>query len=609
MEQGLKILLVCITNKNYGDTIIADCTEYLMHKALGRADKTAKVLRYSIMSCDLHQIRYVDAVVFAGGGLIKYEHEDFCERISEIVEEAEKCGVPVFLNAMGVEGYDENNERCQRLKRALNSETVKAVTIRDDYELFKNEYAVRKGLRVKPVFDTAVWADKVYREVPEKSDVIGLNVARGDIFADYGAADIDEEYMLAFWKDLTGKLTERGLKWKIFTNGFDSDEKFAVKLCKMLDCEKLPQVGSSRQLVKYLCGFKAVVAVRMHACITSCALGLPCVGLVWNDKLRMWGEKIGTPERYIEPEELNADKVMIMLDRAMFEGGKSAGAVSKLWAPYELKRFLKKECRPRGVKNEDRPSDKIMEVGLGGVQHKYKALNNLCEMRRRLENGCTVFEADVRLTSDLKAVCVNSWSEKNLKMLGIEYNENSRLGIPSKDFLTAKYDGKYKTCSFEEVAKEFAVRGNARLMIDIGIPPKEQHEDLLKETAKILKATGLGKKRTMIRFQREKDIKFWKTLECDCTIVYFLKDSTDPAEREEYRNKAFAVCKKYGIDTISMVAQTYTEETAELLKAKKLKPVILSCDKVGDAVEMIERGAYLVGSNFYSARYIKDLTT
>ncbi|MBO4866128.1 MAG: polysaccharide pyruvyl transferase family protein [Ruminococcus sp.] len=609
MERGLKILLVCITNKNYGDTIIADCTEYLLHKALGRADKTTKVLRYSIMSCDLHQIRYVDAVIFAGGGLIKYEHEDFCERISEIVDEAEKCDVPVFLNAMGVEGYDEKDDRCQRLKKALNSEAVKAVTIRDDFELFRKKYAYRKGLRVKPVFDTAVWADKVYREVPADSDVIGLNVARGDIFADYGAEGIDEEYMLAFWKDLTEKLTKRGVKWKIFTNGFDSDEKFAVKLCKMLGCEKMPQVGSARQLVRYLCGFKAVVAVRMHACITSCALGLPCVGLVWNDKLRMWGEKIGTPDRYIEPDELNADKVLLMLDRAMFEGGKSAGAVSKMLAPLELKKFLWKECKPRGQKYDGQLADKIMEVGLGGIQHKYKAINNLNEMKRRMENGCTVFEADVRLTSDLKAVCVNSWSEKNLKMLGFEMNDQSRLGIPEKDFLSARYDGKYKTCSFEDVAKEFAVRGNVRLMIDIGIPPKEQHEALLKETAKILKATGLGKKRTMIRFQREKDIKLWNTLECDCTIVYFLKDSTDPAEREEYRNKAFSVCKKYGLDTISMVAQTYTVDTAELLKDKNLKPVIFSCDKVGDAVEMIERGAYLVGSNFYSARYIKDLTT
>jgi hypothetical protein len=415
--------------------------------------------------------------------------------------------------------------------------------------------------------------------------------------------------MLKFWKDLTDKLTKRGLKWKIFTNGFDSDEKFAVKLNEMLGGEKLPQVGSPRQLVRYLCGFKAVVAVRMHACITSCALGLPCVGLVWNDKLRMWGEKIGTPERYIEPEELNADKVLLMLDRAMFEGGKSVGVVGKQLAPFELKRFLWKECKSRGAKYEGQLSDKIIEVGLGCIQHKYKALNNLSEMKRRLERGCTVFEADVRLTSDLKAVCVNSWSEKTLKMLGVEYNENSRLGIPAKDFLSARYDGKYKTCSFEQVAKEFAVRSNARLMIDIGIPPKEQHEDLLKETAKILKATGLGKKRTMIRVQREKDIKMWKTLECDCTIVYFLKDSADPVEREEYHNKAFAVCKKYGIDTISMVAQTYTTETAELLKSKKLKAVILSCDKVGDCVEMIERGAYLVGSNFYSARYIKDLTT
>ena len=609
MEQGLKILLVCITNKNYGDSIITDCTEYLLHKALGRADTTCKILRYSITSCDLWQIGYADAVVFAGGGLIKYEHEDFCERVKEIVDEAEKCGVPVFFNAMGVEGYDENNDRCQRLKNALNSECVKAVTIRDDFSLFKNEYVSRKGLRVKPVFDTAVWADKVYRTAPEESDVIGLNVARGDIFADYGADDINEEYVISFWKDLTDKLTQRGMKWKIFTNGFDSDEKFAVKLNELIGGEKMPQVGSARQLVRYISSFKAVVAVRMHACITSCALGLPCVGLVWNDKLRMWGEKVGTPERYIEPEDLNADKVLLMLDRAIFEGARTAGAFSKLAAPYEIKRFLRKECKPRGVKYSGQLADKIMEVGLGGIQHKYRALNNLSEMKRRLEDGCTVFEADVRLTSDLKAVCVNSWSEKNLKMLGAEYNENSRLGIPEKEFISSRYDGKYKTCSFEQVAKEFAVRSDARLFIDIGIPPKEQHEALLKEIAKILKATGLSKKRTMIRFQREKDIKLWKTLECDCTIVYFLKDSADPAERDDCRSKAVGVCKKYGIDTISMVAQTYTAETAEYLKSKNLKAVVFSCDKVGDAAELIERGAYLVGSNFYSAKYIQDLTT
>ncbi|WP_296567278.1 hypothetical protein [Ruminococcus sp.] len=83
-KKGLKILLVCIVNRNYGDTIIADCTDYLIRRALGR-DSGSSILRYKIDCGDLWQIQFADAVVFAGGGLVKFRQEKFYPHVCDII--------------------------------------------------------------------------------------------------------------------------------------------------------------------------------------------------------------------------------------------------------------------------------------------------------------------------------------------------------------------------------------------------------------------------------------------------------------------------------------------------------------------------------------------
>lgn len=608
VKKGLKILLVCIVNRNYGDTIITDCTEFLIKKALGDNEEDNTILRYKIDCGDLWQIQFADAIVFAGGGLIKFQQEKFYQHVCDIIKEAERWEIPVFMNSIGVEGYDEEDERCTMLRTYVNCNCVKAVTVRDDFELMKEKYKTRSGLRIKKVFDPAVWASDVYGKKFVNHEIIGVNVARGNLFPDYGNAQLDEDFMLDLWENVIKLLDEKKLRWKVFTNGGRSDEAFAAKLMERIGHgEKLPAPTSSKKLVDNIRGFSSVIATRMHACIISCSLDIPCVGLVWNNKLRLWSKKIGAEELYISPEEINAENVFNTLMNATGRKPVHIGFFKKYGVYHELKRFIRKYAVNRNA-GTDELTDKIIEVGLGGIQHRFKAPNSVDELERRIGEGCRLFEADVRADPDGKAVCINGWSDKNVRLLGMEPKSGTRKEHSIDELRKCLLDGTFKVGGFKEAAELVANRNGAKLIVDVGLPPAALKETLFEDIASILKKYVLDGDRAFIRLQREGDVKLWKKQNCDCEIIYFFPDNGDTDESKEKQEKAISVCKEYDITLISVNEKTFTDDTSKLLKENKLLPVVFSYEKLGDAAAAIERGAHLVGSFYYSSSYAKKLT-
>ena len=94
-----KILLVQITNKNFGDSVIADNTRFLLKRAISPFLRDCvDILDYSIQTEDPAQAACVDAIVFAGGGLVKFRQENLYRQVAELIIEAEKHHIPVFLN-------------------------------------------------------------------------------------------------------------------------------------------------------------------------------------------------------------------------------------------------------------------------------------------------------------------------------------------------------------------------------------------------------------------------------------------------------------------------------------------------------------------------------
>lgn len=270
-------------------------------------------------------LKDADLVIFVGGGIIKYLYQDFYRYISLIINICEKNDIDVIINSAGIEGYSKKNKRCQRLKKALNKDCVKTVTTRDNFELLKNNYIENENIIIGKVADPAVWSYEVYNKNIDlnKKGVIGLGVIRPGIFKDHGI-DFNEEKQLKLWSNIIKELDKKGYSWQLFTNGLKDDYQFAEKILKYMSIEDesklvdMPRDGG--ELINIISKYKGVIAARMHANIISYSLDIPSVGIVWNDKLKMFGENIQVEDRFVTFENFNAKCIVEKLEEGLKNG-------------------------------------------------------------------------------------------------------------------------------------------------------------------------------------------------------------------------------------------------------------------------------------------------
>lgn len=330
--------------KNMGDPIIAECTEQLFRKNIPSLKCSHATLDFCMnhMPMALHRriarkiykfskprnridygvyyearryfagtLRDADAAVVVGGGLVKYKYQHFHEQLSALIKAAEDIGTDVYFNAVGVEGYDERDERCLLLKEHLNKQCVRRITVRDDIETLRNKYiSPFSNITSKYVADPAVWSAEIYGiESDKESRKIGIGIARGKLFED-NDEKLSENEITSIYVETVKVLISRGEQVTLFTNGLgkDNEELFIVRNVLKKDGVDVDYLipDSARQLIEIISGFRAIIATRLHSCIVAYSLGIPAVGMVWNDKLKLWGKNIGQQDSFVERRNLNS---------------------------------------------------------------------------------------------------------------------------------------------------------------------------------------------------------------------------------------------------------------------------------------------------------------
>lgn len=260
------------------------------------------------------------AIIFVGGGLVKYEHQFLSKPLIQIIQFAEKINVPVMLSAVGVEGYDSRCVDCMELKRTLNSHCIKRITTRDDLELLDSDWIENAAIKTARVADPACSISAVYpRHHPVQKKTIGLGIGRQKLFCDYGV-QLNDDYIADFWCDLYRRLTDSGFRCVFFTNGLRDDHAFAVKIVNKLQLNLrealLRRPTTVKELAYDISGLDGAIVTRLHAAIISFSYAVPCISLVWNNKQRMFGNIIDRPECFVNPSDLNADYVFDAFIRA-----------------------------------------------------------------------------------------------------------------------------------------------------------------------------------------------------------------------------------------------------------------------------------------------------
>lgn len=348
---------------NLGDTVITQCTEKLyeqnfrkslivtrlyLNKAEEDAEKNWFILKINSLIYHLtpqriykkfherevkllstlyfkRNIRNCDAVVVNGGGLIKYTTQFFGLSLNSLLNCCKIKKVPVILNAVGVEGYEERNNKCQYLKKTLHIPSLIYISTRDDINTLRIKYFDDiLQIPVRAVSDSAVWASEIYGvKKRDESNIIGLGIAWFDIFSSHGYKVTGKETALLY-ETIAQLLIERGYKVQLFTNGYERDNDAAHEIYSKLKRKGIDVTmevpNNDVELIEIISKYKSIIATRLHSCIIAYSLNIPALGLVWNPKLLFWGKNINRVKWYINLEESSADYIIDMLDSAVSEG-------------------------------------------------------------------------------------------------------------------------------------------------------------------------------------------------------------------------------------------------------------------------------------------------
>ena len=138
------------------------------------------------------------------------------------------------------------------------------------------------------------------------------------------------------------------LPYIIYTNGLKADNEFAKKLCEKYNYnkERLILPTSPEELIEVISGFKGAIATRLHSCIVAYSLNVPIIGLVWNKKLKMFGESIQYAERFFEVENFKAKEIIQELKNAINEGyTKISPEDYRRNVKESLKKFIIQYCK------------------------------------------------------------------------------------------------------------------------------------------------------------------------------------------------------------------------------------------------------------------------
>lgn len=604
-DQVINIILVGYINRNLGDPAIAECARYILEESLNTAGIEKYYIHfYNMYIRDMAVIEKADAIVFAGGGLIKYKRELFYEFIPEIVEVAQKNDIPIYFNCIGVEGYSETDSRCQALKKAINSDCVKGITIRDDYDLFVEHYLGR-DMDCRKVLDPVSLAAEVYHmdDKRERKKVIGLQIARPELYEDYGVKGFSRGQQLVFWKQLIDKIeSETEYKWQIFSNGLLQDYMFHKELLSYLGKEEheeylVPRPAEVWELVTTISDYSGIVATRLHGNIIAYAVNVPSIGLVWNDKMVHWGESIGYKKRFLDASMFDADIVFDKMIQAMEEGIINISKKEKIHIEEPLVLFLKKYCMKNSKKEiitgRKKWSEILISSAMGGYKCQYTGMNSLVTLENGYNDGFRNFEVDLKLTSDNKLVCVNGWNETTYKKLGLMSDGDKIPDIPThREFMKMKYYGHYATSDFKTLFEAMSVYPDITFVFDIRSNTIDQMEKIIS----ILSADKYHLRNGyFIRVSTVEDVK---AVHCHMKGVGIVFDiSPSMLSDGLIRPGIFSELSSLDVQCVSFRKGIVTEKLVKQAKCNNKKVFTFNTNIYHEAEKMINMGVDYVGTD------------
>lgn len=238
-----------------------------------------------------------DKAIIAGGGVIHYRFHDYCAGICAFILACQRGNIPLIINAVGIEGFDNNNLKCKMFAKYLNYPIIKLISTRDDINTLKKKYLDKRNCT--PVFkiaDPAIFCSRLFSIKSQICGKIGVGVIRDTVFEDY-KIDCKPDVLYKYYSELVLELERRGLEYEFFTNGLAKDLSVMSGVEKLLNRTFNVCVPHNvSELLFIISSYRGIITSRMHSCIVAYSYNRPAITINWNEKIPMWYNVIGKPD-------------------------------------------------------------------------------------------------------------------------------------------------------------------------------------------------------------------------------------------------------------------------------------------------------------------------
>ena len=276
-----------------------------------------KILAY----CMAQHCKGCDGVLLVGGGLIHYKFHDYWITISASLLACKKLNIPMLINAIGVEGFDEKDPKCQLLSKYMRVGSLRFISTRDDVTTLKEKYL--KGdtsVYVTKVIDPVIFCSKLFDVKVQKEGVVGVGLFWKNFMKKYRekitVADLRKYYI-----DVVEELERRNIRWEFFTNGLETDTDLIPDLEEHFKRKfevRIPH--DTDEFMSMIASYRGIITARMHGCITAYSFDVPAVAYNWVEKVGFWFQNIHHPERTILLDNLDGSMAVQRFLTAEKEG-------------------------------------------------------------------------------------------------------------------------------------------------------------------------------------------------------------------------------------------------------------------------------------------------
>ncbi len=268
-----------------------------------------------------------DLLVLGGGNLLIDNDLNFPLQLNCLTGLARRRGVPVAVFGCGVGRRWSNKGR--RLVRQAIADAV-WLGVRDEQS--RTNLAALLDCdpdRIVVAPDPGVAAATTYnRQAVSDGGALGLGITAPRVLQRHTVDhDFSASQWLQFWSQLYVTCRAQGQPVVFFCNGAPEDYAFAKQVAASLRAsgQGEPQVLSrprnAGELVGAIASLGGLVAHRLHANIIAYALGVPAVGLAWDDKVASFGLMTNRADYVVAvPETIDATIVFARVQAALRSG-------------------------------------------------------------------------------------------------------------------------------------------------------------------------------------------------------------------------------------------------------------------------------------------------